>query len=588
MVEVRTNRRLAAILASDVVGYSRMIANDEAGTLAALKRHREIVFDPAVAQYSGRIVKLIGDGALVEFSSVVDAVNCAIAIQRAISAETVAGPRILLRIGINLGDIVVDGDDIYGDGVNVAARLEPLAEAGGICVASIVNDSIGGRIDVGFTDGGEVQVKNIDRPIRVWKWHPTNSGENVGGPASPRPSERSTLPSLAVLPFQNMSGDAEQDYFADGVVEDIITALSRFRSFAVISRNSSFVYKGQAVDARQVGRDLGVGYVLEGSVRRSGKQVRVSAQLIEAATGAHLWAEKLDGTVEDIFDYQDRITEAVVGVIEPQIRTFEIERARRKRPESLDAYDFYLRALPHVYGMDPDGYAIALTLLGRAIALDPGFALALAYAAWTHEKRLTLALPPLGVDDAAECIRLARAATAAGPEDPIVQAIAGWLTIIILRDYDTGLASLRRALAANPNNIVVLNLTGTANEIAGDLDEASTCYQRALRLSPNAPDVFYSLSGEGEVQLLKGNYEAAIKWTRRSLATFNEWPMTYWALVAAYAHLDRMAEAEAALSKLLSIAPQTTVAYMQRIPWRYPERQAIMIEGLRKAGLPAG
>ena len=238
MAEARTNRRLAAILAADVVGYSRMIASDEAGTLAALKRHREIVFDPAVAQHNGRIVKLIGDGTLVEFGSVVDAVNCALAIQRAVAAETAAGPRIVLRIGVNLGDIVVDGDDIYGDGVNVAARLEPLAEPGGICVASIVNDSIGGRIDVGFTDGGEVQVKNIDRPIRVWKWHPTSSAGSPSPTASPQ-AERGVLPSLAVLPFQNMSGDAEQDYFADGIVEDIITALSRFKSFAVIARNSS-------------------------------------------------------------------------------------------------------------------------------------------------------------------------------------------------------------------------------------------------------------------------------------------------------------------------------------------------------------
>ena len=508
--------------------------------------------------------------------------NCALAIQRG------ANTTITLRIGINLGDVIIEGDDIYGDGVNVAARLEPLAEPGGICVAAIVNDSVGSRIGVKFRDGGEVHVKNIDRPVRIWKWHPTDSSGKVAGPDAPGESARSPLPSLAVLPFQNMSGDAEQDYFADGMVEDITTALSRFKSFAVISRNSSFVYKGRAVDMRQVGRDLGVGYVLEGSVRRSGKQVRVSAQLIEASTGAHLWAEKFDGTLEDIFDYQDRITETVVGLIEPQIRTSEIERARRKRPESLDAYDLYLRAVPHVYGMDPNGYATALELLGRAIALDPGFALALAYAAWTHEKRLTLALPPLGRDDEAECMRLARAALAAAPDDPIVLAIVGWLTTTISNDYDTGLAALRRALAANPNNVVVLNLAGAANVVAGDLDEASTCHLRAFRLSPNAPDVFHSLSGVAQVQFLKGNFEAAIEWSLRSLATFNEWPITYWTLVAAYAHLDRMAEATAALRKLLSIAPQTTLAYMQHLSWRYPERQATMIEGLRKAGLPAG
>ena len=356
----------------------------------------------------------------------------------------------------------------------------------------------------------------------------------------------------------------------------------------MIARNSSFVYKGRAVDVRQVAKELGVRYVVEGSVRRAVKRVRITAQLIEATTGAHLWAEKFDGTVEDIFDFQDRITETVVGLIEPQIRSSEIERARRKRPESLDAYDLYLRALPHVYGMDPNGYGIALELLGRAVALDPGFALALAYAAWTHEKRITLALPPLTLDDEAECLRLARAALTAAPDDPLVFALVGWLTIIISKDYDRGLTALRRALAANPNNVVVLNLAGSANVVAGDLDEASTCFLRAFQLSPNAPDVFYSLSGVGEVYLLKGNFEAAIEWSLRSLSTFNEWPVTYWTLVAAYAHLDRTAEATAALRNLLSIAPQTTVAYMLHIPWRYPERQTIMIEGLRKAGLPAG
>ena len=311
MAEARNVRRLAAILAADVVAYSRMMAADESGTLAALKRHREAVFDPAVAEHNGRIVKLIGDGTLVEFASVVDAVNCALAIQRTLAAEIADGPKITLRIGVNLGDIIIDGDDIYGDGVNVAARLEPLAEPGGVCLASIVNESVGTRIDVAFSDGGEVHVKNIDRPIRIWKWHPGAAAEPARAPkAEPAPAkaERTEKPSIAVLPFTNMSGDQEQEYFSDGITEDIITDLSKVAGLLVIARNSSFAYKGRNVDIRTVGRELGVRSVLEGSIRRAGNRVRITAQLIDAADGGHLWAERYDRDLTDIFAVQDEVT----------------------------------------------------------------------------------------------------------------------------------------------------------------------------------------------------------------------------------------------------------------------------------------
>ncbi|MHA1157221.1 MAG: adenylate/guanylate cyclase domain-containing protein, partial [Alphaproteobacteria bacterium] len=290
MKDGHTNRRLAAILAADVVGYSRLMAGDEAGTLTALKQHRENEFNPAVASHGGRVVKLIGDGTLVEFTSVVDAVNCAVAIQQAVRAADTAGPDIVLRIGINLGDVIIDDDDIYGDGVNIAARLEPLAKPGGICVSSIVNESVRGRIDAAFDDGGEVRVKNIDRPIRVWQWHPGDVAAPVGqaAPVAPTAEEASEAPSIAVLPFENMSGDAEQEYFSDGISEDIITDLSKVSGLLVIARNSSFAYKGRSIDLRIVGRELGVGTVLEGSVRKAGNRVRITAQLIDAATGGHL------------------------------------------------------------------------------------------------------------------------------------------------------------------------------------------------------------------------------------------------------------------------------------------------------------
>jgi adenylate cyclase len=390
------------------------------------------------------------------------------------------------------------------------------------------------------------------------------------------------MPIVAVLPFSNLSAEAEQGYFADGVVEDIITALSRFKSLAVVSRNASFVFRDKAFDVRDAAKALGVRYVLEGSVRRSGKRLRVTAQLTDAEAGTQLWGERFEGADADIFDFQDRITESVVGLVEPEIRRAEIERARRKRPENLDAYDLFLKALPMVYGMNPDGYAQAILLLDRAMVLDPGFGLAIAYAAWTYEKRLTLDLPPIGIDDAERCLGLARAALAVGRDDPLVSVISGF--VLYAKGHElAGLEMVRQAVAASPNNLVVLNLGGIANTIAFDLDAASACFLRAVRLSPGAPDAYWSLTGEGWVQLERGNFEAALEWSRRSLATSNEWPMTYYTIAAANALLGRMDEARAAIGKLRALAPQVTLrtsTFQPGTVWKH------MTDGLRLAGLP--
>jgi len=343
-------RRLAAILATDVAGYSRLIGIDEEGTLDRLKAIRAELIDPMINEHRGRIVKTTGDGLLVEFGSVVDALRCATEWQRAMPHRHTGTPvddRIEFRIGINVGDVVVEDSDIFGDGVNVAARLEALAKPGGICVSRVVRDQVRDKLDIEFDDRGEQRVKNIARAVRVFDVRFADATATPP-PASP---DRAMLalpdkPSIAVLPFQNMSGDPEQEYFADGMVEDSITALSRIRWLFVIARNSSFTYKGQAVDVKRVGRELGVRYVLEGSVRKAGQRVRISGQLIDTETGTHLWANRFDGSLEDVFDLQDELTMSVVGAIEPTLRKAEIERARRKRPESLDAYDFYLRALP--------------------------------------------------------------------------------------------------------------------------------------------------------------------------------------------------------------------------------------------------
>ena len=346
MAEERINRKLAAIFAAEVVGYSRLMAADEAGTLAALKRHHELVFDPAVAAHNGRIVKLIGDGTIVEFGSVVDAVNCAVSVQRtnrALRDEAVGQSKIILRIGINLGDVIVEGDDIYGDGVNIAARLEPLAEPGGICVSSIVNESIGNRIDVRFQDGGEISVKNIDRPIRVWKWHPgaTPLAAVKSNAAKPEPNGASV--SIAVLPFTNMSGDPEQEYFSDGISEDIITDLSKIGGLTVIARNSSFTYKGRAVDVRTVGRELAVRSVLEGSVRRAGNRVRVTAQLIDTASGGHVWGERYDRDLTDIFEVQDDVTRRIVDALKVTLSPAEKARLADGETANVEGYDYVLR-----------------------------------------------------------------------------------------------------------------------------------------------------------------------------------------------------------------------------------------------------
>lgn len=384
---------------------------------------------------------------------------------------------------------------------------------------------------------------------------------------------------VAVLPFANLGGGADEAGLIEGLVDDIITELSRFKSFAVV---------GVKDPARRTMRDLGVRYALEGSVRRAGGSLRIAAHLIDATTGEQLWAEKFDDSATGLLDLQDRITEAVVGLLEPQIRQAEIERVRRKRPESLDAYELFLRALPFVYGMDPGGYAEGIALLEQAIGINPEFAPAIAYAAWCYEKRITLALPPRTVDDKKTCLELVQSALSHGRDDPVVVAICGWLTFVIGRDASKGLGALRRALAASPNNLVILNLAGYANLVGGDLAEASACFRRAYRLGPGSPDAFQSLTGEGEVQVMLGNYELGIEWLLRSLATFNEWAVTYWALSVAYAHVGRMDEAREAVRKLLELTPHATVAKLVAGPCRDPTRFALFIEGWRKAGLPEG
>ena len=453
------SRKLAAILAADVVGFSRLTGADEDRTLARLRALRSDLIDPTISVHHGRIVKRTGDGALVEFRSVVDAVRCAIEVQNAMVERNVGVPedrRIEFRIGIHLGDVVEEADgDLMGDGVNIAARLEGVAEPGAICLSEDAYRQVKGRLDLAVSDLGATQLKNIAEPVRVYLLQVgVTAGAKPATQTEPAametPRARLSLPdkpSIAVLPFANMSGDAEQEYFVDGMVEDIITGLSRIKWLFVVARNSSFVYKGKPVDVRQVGRELGVRYVLEGGVRKAGNRVRITAQLIEAETGAHLWADRFDGALEDVFTLQDQITDRVVGIVEPSVQRSEIERSRRKRPENLDAYDPYLRAVPHMASFMPADARIAAGFLEDALRLDPNYAPAHGLLAYCHEVFFSRA--GLNEADRSAGIAHARAVIASGADDATALAHAAFAITILAKDRETALSAVDRALSLN-------------------------------------------------------------------------------------------------------------------------------------------
>jgi adenylate cyclase len=588
MAEAHTNRRLAAILAADVVGYSRMMGADEAGTLAALKRHRETLFDPAVAEHNGRIVKLMGDGTLVEFASVVDAVKCALDVQNAGRQSQGDGPEIVLRIGVNLGDIIIDGDDIYGDGVNVAARLEPLAEPGGICVASIVNESVGSRVNVTFRDGGEVHVKNIERPIRIWKWHPDS---DAGGP-QPRPptSEPKDAPSeqasIAVLPFDNMSGDPEQEYFSDGITEDIITDLSKVGGLLVIARNSSFAYKGKTFDIRTVARDLGVGSVLEGSIRRAGNRVRITAQLIDAATGGHLWAERYDRDLTDIFAVQDEVTQRIVEALKVKLTASERARITDNPTDSIEAHDLFLkgRELIQAPNLNREKFEQGKALFERAIELDPGYAMAYAGLALTHmfdyQNRWTND-PEASLRRADE---LAAKAIALDPNEPFAY-FAACIPAVFLKDDQRSQAVIDKALTLNPNYAPALNARGARAIYSGHPESAIPDIERAMRLDPGFSQQYLHFLGIAHLML--GNYETAATMFKERILLVPETDMSRSALAAALGHLGEVDEARRVWAELKKINPKYSFPeHIARLPFRHPADAAKLAEGLAKAGLP--
>jgi TolB-like protein/class 3 adenylate cyclase len=585
----RVERRLAAVLAADVVGYSRLMGADEEGTLARLKALRRELADPKIKEHRGRIVKTTGDGLLIEFASVVDAVRCAVEVQREMGERNTDVPpdgRIEFRMGINLGDIIKDGRDIYGDGVNIAARLEALAEPGGICVSRVVRDQVRDKLAFSFEDLGEQQVKNIARPIRV---HRIRLGEK---PASSEPATSAAAnsplalpdkPSIAVLPFQNMSGDPEQEYFADGMVEEIITALSRIRWLFVIARNSSFTYKGHAIDVKQVGRELGVRYVLEGSVRRSGSRVRITAQLIETTAGAHLWADRFDGSLEDVFELQDEVASSVAGVIEPTLQVAEIRRLADRPTSDLTAYDLYLRALSLLSSWEREGIVAALDLLGRAVERDPHYGPALALAArchynlhvngWANDTELSRR----------EGVDLSRQALQVASDDPGVLGGAAAALAYFGEDIHAAIELIDRALALNPSFAHGWVTSGRLRLWVGQPELAISHFETSLRLSPHArrSGTFMEI---GLGYFFARRFEDAAGMLLRSLQEHPGWAPTYRFLAACYAHMGRLDEAKETIKRLQAVTP---VVVPDAGHWRNPEHRELFLSGLRLAASEA-
>jgi adenylate cyclase len=583
-------RKIAAILAADVVGFSRMASADEDRTLARLRALRAELIDPTVAGQNGRVFKRTGDGVLIEFRSVVEAVRCAIEVQDAMIERNVGMPvdqRIEFRVGIHLGDVVEEADgDLMGDGVNIAARLEGIAAPGVICLSEDAYRQVKSRLDLAVSDLGPTKLKNIAEPIRAYALQ-------VGVAAKPKPasppaaSARLALPdkpSIAVLPFQNMSGDPEQEYFADGMVEDITTGLSRIKWLFVIARNSSFVYKGKAIDVRQAGRELGVRYILEGGVRKAGQRLRVTAQLVEAETGSHLWADKFDGELKDVFELQDQITDRVVGTVEPSLRKSEIERTRHKRPDSLEAYDLFLRALPYLTVLSPANLPTAAQYLKDALDFEPDYATAHAHLAWCHQIGCFHS-GGFGEADKTEGLRHARIATTAEVDDATALAVGALVIGLLAHDWDAAFNAIERALSVNPSSSAAYHHGAFLYALNGQSVTGATYARRALRLSPFDPLAYHAHMALTFAAIQEGRYdEAAAHGAKLAQVSpnFGSHVVTY---AVALALAGRMEEARLVCVRALEVEPSWSIS-MGRSVGTAPALAEKMNAGCRLLGLP--
>jgi adenylate cyclase len=573
-------RRLSAILAADVVGYTRLMEADEEGTLVRLKAALSDIVDPKIAESGGRIVKTTGDGMLVEFTSAVEAVRGAVEVQEEMAAR---GGDIRFRIGVNIGDIMIDSDDIFGDGVNLAARLEAAAPEGGILISAAVHDHIAGKVEVMFGDGSAQNFKNISKPVHVWRWQPEGAATAEG--TEQTPLALPDKPSIAVLPFNNMSGDPEQEYFSDGITEDIITALSKFRWFFVTARNSTFAYKGQSPNILQVARELGVQYVLEGSVRKAGQRVRITGQLIDALSGNHIWAERYDRELVDIFDLQDEITSAITGAVAPELAETLRKRSVQKAPESLDAWDLHNRAMWHLYRFNKADAAAAMALFERAIQADEGFAAAHASLGYQHFLNVILGFTENSAESLDAGYNAAKRAVKLDDRDSLGHCMMGRI-LAMYGQHDASIAALDRALDLNPNSAMVRLSMGLALAWAGRNAEAISHLDEALRLNPNDPSGWSCENIKAACLVGLERYEEALAAAQRAIQYPNAdfWPHAQKAFVLS--RMGRIAEAKAALATARDMRSGLSVALFERMLSGYYEEGKIeYLNDLRKIGL---
>jgi len=584
MVSKSAQRRLAAILSADIVGYSSMMERDEAGTLDRLKAIHNAVIDPATASHGGRIVKTMGDGFLAEFPSAVSAVNFAIALQSAVTDANATEPedqKLRYRVGINLGDVIIDGDDIFGDGVNLAARLEALCDPGSLCISNSVHEQVVGKVDATFDDLGEQSVKNIARPVRVYRLAANSVAETKTDPVLGLPDK----PSIAVLPFDNLSGDTAQDYFSDGITEDLITALSQISWFFVIARNSCFTYKGRSVDVRDVAKELGVRYVVEGSVRKAGDRIRLTAQLIDGQTGSHVWATRYDRNLEDIFAVQDELTETIVGAIEPELSKAEQQRARLKKPDTLDMWDLYQRGMAALNALTSDSLTEAEAVLTKVVGLDPGFAAAYAGLAEIHYYNVVLGLaadPDAARRSASE---FGRRAAELDREDARTLCSLG-RALLVSRNFAEAVAEFQAALRINPSHALAHYGIGAAGVFGGNTEISLAHLEQAIRLSPQDANMGSFLVRSAQAHLYLGNFDAAADCARQSLRLPNFQWSRHMILASALGHLGETEAARAALAPLLEKIPHFSARYvLDYSPMVDNDDFKAMFEGLEKAGL---
>jgi TolB-like protein/class 3 adenylate cyclase len=584
-------RKLIAVVHADMVGYSRLIGLDDIGTLQRLRTLRSTLIDPAIHEHGGRIVQTGGDSLLIMFDSIDGAVCCAVDIQQQVPSHDRDQPpdrTIRFRVGITIGDVIADGTDLHGDGVNVAARLQAECPPGGICVSRAIRDHTHGRLGLTFDELGVLSLKNITRPVEAFVVR--LEGQNAEPASLPRPSltrpqtpapaiPLPDKPSIAVLPFTNMSGDPEQEYFVEGMVEEIITALSRIHWLLVIARNSTLTYKGQAVDVKKVGRELGVGYVLEGSVRKGGNRVRITGQLIDAATGAHLWADRFDGLIDDVFELQDKVAASVAGVIEPALQAAEIRRAAARPTSDLTAYDLYLRALSSLRSLSRQGVVEASDLVEQAIERDPDYGPALSLAARCH---LRAYLDGWAVDPELERrkgIDRARRALAIGRDDPVIITSVAFVLTEFGDDIRTTMTWIDRALEINPSYAHGWAMSGAIRLNAGQCDVAIEHIEHSLRLAPrDRSDTSFTFLGYA--YLFTGRFDEAAAKLLRAIGENPGLPWPYWALASCYAHMGQLAEARRILERVRAL---TSVAAPSHLPWRNPDHRELFLSGLRLA-----